>query len=89
MASFKRHQQHKDVPYTEGCGGLMWDAWGGTSGIEWAERKLKEIDKEKSIKLQINKTNLDTPNLSHIILFARISHMRRHEPIFGKYLFIC
>ncbi len=23
MASFKRHQQHKDVPYTEGCGGLM------------------------------------------------------------------
>lgn len=29
MASFKRHQQHKDVPYSEGCGGLMWDAWGG------------------------------------------------------------
>jgi len=26
MASFKRHQQHKDVPYSEGCGGLMWDA---------------------------------------------------------------
>ena len=47
MASFKRHQQHKDVPYSEGCGGLMWDAWGGTAGIEWAERKLKEIDNEK------------------------------------------
>ncbi len=47
MASFKRHQQHKDVPYSEGCGGLMWDAWGGTSGIEWAIRKLKQIDKEK------------------------------------------
>ena len=46
MASFKRHQQHKDVPYSEGCGGLMWDAWGGTSGIEWASRKLKEIRKE-------------------------------------------
>ena len=28
MASFKRHQQHKDVPYDEGCGGLMYDAWG-------------------------------------------------------------
>ena len=40
MASFKRHQQHKDVPYGEGCGGLMWDAWGGTSGVEWAIRKL-------------------------------------------------
>jgi hypothetical protein len=47
MASFKRHQQHKDVPYDEGCGGLMWDAWGGTSGVEWAIRKLDEIDKEE------------------------------------------
>lgn len=46
MASFKRHQQHKDVPYSEGCGGLMWDAWGGTSGIEWAIRKLKQIDND-------------------------------------------
>lgn len=46
MASFKRHQQNKDVPYEEGCGGLMWDAWGGTEGIEWAIRKLKQIDEE-------------------------------------------
>ena len=46
MASFKRHQQNKDVPYEEGCGGLMWDAWGGTEGIEWAQRKLKQIDEE-------------------------------------------
>jgi uncharacterized protein YdbL (DUF1318 family) len=45
MASFKRHQQNKDVPYSEGCGGLVWDAWGGTSGIEWAINKLKQIDK--------------------------------------------
>lgn len=47
MASFKRHQQHKDVPYDEGCGGLMWDAWGGDEGIAWAQRKLEQIDKEK------------------------------------------
>ena len=44
MTSFKRHQQNKDVPYKEGCGGLMWDAWGGTEGIEWAIRKLEQID---------------------------------------------
>jgi hypothetical protein len=44
MASFKRHQQNKDVPYGDGCGGLMWDAWGGTEGIEWAIRKLDQID---------------------------------------------
>ena len=46
MASFKRHQQHKDVPYTEGCGGIMWDAWGGSAGINWAISKLKQIDKK-------------------------------------------
>ena len=46
MASFKRHQQNKDVPYSEGCGGIMWDAWGGTSGVEWAISKLKSIDND-------------------------------------------
>ena len=47
MASFNRHRQNKDVPYTEGCGGLMWDCWGGTSGIDWAIRKSKQIDEER------------------------------------------
>jgi len=46
MASFKRHQQHKDVPYSDGCGGIMWDAWGGSAGINWAINKLKQIDKK-------------------------------------------
>lgn len=50
MASFNRHRQNKDVPYDEGCGGLMWDAWGGTSGIDWALRKSKEIDEKKMLK---------------------------------------
>jgi len=43
MASFARHLQHKDVPYSEGCGGLMVDAWGGQAGIEWASNKLESI----------------------------------------------
>ena len=42
MAQFNRHRQNKDVPYEEGCGGLMWDAWGGTEGIEWAIRKVEQ-----------------------------------------------
>ena len=45
MASFARHLQNKDVPYSEGCGGLMVDAWGGQAGIEWAQRKLEQIRK--------------------------------------------
>lgn len=48
VASFKRHQQHKDVPYDEGCGGIMWDAWGGTEMIEWAIKKLEKIDKKSN-----------------------------------------
>ena len=48
VASFKRHQQHKDVPYDEGCGGIMWDAWGGTEMIEWAIKKLDRIDNPKN-----------------------------------------
>ena len=43
MASFARHKQNSDTPYSEGCGKLMWDAWGGTAGIEWAQRKLASI----------------------------------------------
>ena len=43
MASFARHLQYKDVAYSEGCGGLMVDAWGGQAGIEWASNKLREI----------------------------------------------
>ena len=50
MASFKRHQQNKDVPYSEGCGGIMWDAWGGSAGVNWAISKLKQIDKKKLAK---------------------------------------
>jgi hypothetical protein len=47
MASFERHRQNSDVPYSEGCGGIMWDAWGGDSGIRWAQNKLDEIDREE------------------------------------------
>jgi hypothetical protein len=45
MASFERHRQNSKVPYEDGCGGLMWDAWGGNEGVEWAQRKLEQIDK--------------------------------------------
>lgn len=47
MAAFERHRQNKDTPYGEGCGKLMWDAWGGDEGIEWAQRKLEQIDNEE------------------------------------------
>ena len=57
MASFARHRQNKDVPYDKGCGGLMWDAWGGTEGIEWASRKLEQIRRKQNMSLQTFKTD--------------------------------
>lgn len=47
MAAFNRHRQNKDVPYTEGCGGLAWDAWGGSAGVDWAIRTSERVEREK------------------------------------------
>jgi hypothetical protein len=44
MAGFERHRQNSDKELGDGCGRLMWLAWGGDAGVEWASRKLKQID---------------------------------------------
>ena len=41
-----RSAQYKDVPYNEGCGGIMYDAWGGTSMLSYTRQKVKEMQKE-------------------------------------------
>jgi len=46
MASFERHRQNSQKELGDGCGRLMWLAWGGDEGIEWAQRKLEEINKD-------------------------------------------
>ena len=48
MASYNRFEKKKDEPYNKGCGGLLWDAWGGEEGIRWAEGKLDEINSQES-----------------------------------------
>lgn len=47
MAAFERHRQNSNKELGDGCGRLMWLAWGGDAGIEWAQRKLKQIDNEE------------------------------------------
>jgi hypothetical protein len=88
MASFKRHQQNKDVPYDEGCGGLMWDAWGGTEGIEWAIRKMDYINKrlrlnqfgeDKFTEVDYEKRMVTAP-----VMLAETS-IPRYNPDLGKY----
>lgn len=52
MSAFRRHQGNalKQKSYDEGCALLMWDAWGGTEGIDWAERKLKQLREEMDLE---------------------------------------
>ena len=45
--------------YSDGCGKLMYDAWGGKAGLRWAESKLKSIGE---IKAEMKAPNSDTPN---------------------------
>lgn len=52
MASFKRHQknaeinpEYKATPWKD-KGYVAWLGWGGTSGVNWAINKLKQIDKK-------------------------------------------
>ena len=52
MASFKRHEKNaeinpefKSTPWKD-KGYVAWLGWGGTSGVNWAINKLKQIDKK-------------------------------------------
>lgn len=87
MASFKRHQQNKDVPYDEGCGGLMWDCWGGDEGISWALRKMEWANhnmwnnnmKKVDFSLEEEKRIITGP-----IMLAE-TKILRYNPEIGKY----
>jgi len=46
MALFERHRQNSTRRLGEGCGRLMWLAWGGDEGIAWAQRKIEQLDNE-------------------------------------------
>lgn len=50
MYSFlSRHKENAESSkgYGDGCGQLMYDAWGGASALTWAEAKIKSIEKQK------------------------------------------
>ena len=47
MAAFERHRKNSKKKLGDGCGRLMWLAWGGDAGVDWAKRKLKQIDAGK------------------------------------------
>jgi len=55
--------------YGDGCGKLMYDAWGGKAGLRWAESKLNslelaEIDEDGKVNPSKKAPKSDTPNKS-------------------------
>lgn len=46
MAAFARHRENGQKELGDGCGRLMWLAWGGDAGVDWAQRKLRQIREE-------------------------------------------
>jgi len=46
MAAFIRHKRNSNRKLGEGCGRLMWLAWGGDEGVNWAIRKIEQIKNE-------------------------------------------
>jgi len=55
MAAFERHRKNSNKKLGDGCGRLMWLAWGGDEGVEWAQRKLEQIRKEKQSTKELSK----------------------------------
>jgi hypothetical protein len=88
MASFKRHRQNRNVPYDKGCGGIMWDAWGGTEGIEWAIRKMDQINRELRMmpfaKYDFKDFNEEKRMVTAPVMVAE-TPIARWNPDLGKY----
>lgn len=57
MASYRRQKRYKDISYKDGCGGIMWDAWGGDEGINWATDKVIQLKNSYKNKLKTKMKN--------------------------------
>jgi hypothetical protein len=62
MAAFERHRRWSKKELGDGCGRLMWLSWGSDAGIEWAQRKLKEIDNQKTEAAEVGDRGAIVPS---------------------------
>jgi len=96
MASFERHRRNSNTPYGRGCGGLMWDSWGGSEGVEWAQRKLQRI-REERMALEVGSlpsysNEVSGSMINKIESFQTEEQLAQNIDVFGyktKYIFIC
>jgi hypothetical protein len=66
MASFNRHRknatiapEYKNEPWKD-RGYIAWLIWGGSAGVDWAIKKVKEVEKINNYNnKEINKFNIE------------------------------
>lgn len=66
MSAFNRHRSNSDMDDDEGkadCGWMMWKAWGGDEGVDWANKKLDQIEEEASME-ELQEYEMHTPDWS-------------------------
>ena len=66
MAQFNRHRSHSDMDDEQGradCGWMMWKAWGGDEGVDWAKRKIEEAGLSLEEDELINIPGVDDPGV--------------------------
>jgi len=83
MAAFERQRQNSDRKLGDGCGRLMWLAWGGDAGVEWASRKLQQIDK---LKAAFAITNEDRRIISGPLMLADKLIFRTNDEMGNHYV---
>lgn len=84
MASFARHRQNSQKELGDGCGRLMWLAWGGDAGIEWASRKLEQIDKKQNFKYDFQVVSEEDRIISGPLMLSDMLIYRNNEQ-FGEH----
>ena len=80
MAAFARHEknaeiaeEYKGTPWKD-KGYVAWLGWGGTSGVNWAQRKLEQIRKDKQSSDEYNEDNLTDDDVIDLIIEDYFSH---------------
>ena len=86
MAAFERHRQNSQKDLGDGCGRLMWLAWGGDAGIEWASRKLEQIDKKQNFKYDFQVVNEEERIISGPLMLADMLIYRNNEQFGEQYV---
>ena len=67
MSAFNRHRSNSDMDDDEGradCGWMMWKAWGGDEGVDWAQKKLDQIEEENSDSVELQDYEMHIPDWS-------------------------